>query len=180
MNRIAIPNSRGKLLIYSPLAQEIGFNEHLVLLQLEYLQSISTTEKHFGRDWTYQSIRDLQQNFPFWGKSTIHRVIQYLKKMKLIRLGSFNAKKYDRTIWYSIEWEEIAKLKSIGIMEDLSQNGTRSSQIGTRKSQNGTRKSQIGTTIPYISTSTSPSISAEEEVFDFDKWELEQLAKEAK
>ena len=42
------------------LAAEIGLNESILLLQLEYLISISSNERD-GRLWTYQSLTNMQE-----------------------------------------------------------------------------------------------------------------------
>ena len=147
--RLFVLNDEHKLRVYAPLAKEIGFNEHLVFMQLEFLASISTTEPKMGRLWTYQSIRDLQEkHFPFWSVATIYRAIQSLVKKGLIVTGNFNSKKYDRTVWYSIEWGTVAStLKSVRAQE-IDTNETRSLQNETGFSQNET-------TIPATSSATS-------------------------
>ena len=96
------------------LAVEIGLNESIIFLQLEYLISISKTEEIDGENWTYQSFADLQKNFfPYWCEKTIFTAIKNLEKMNLIKIGNFNKRNGDRTNWYAINYEEAKKLKSI-------------------------------------------------------------------
>ena len=73
---LRIPNGKPAPRLCPELAKEIGLNESILLLQLDYLISISTTPMKKERYWTFQSIRKLaEEYFPFWGKSTINRAI---------------------------------------------------------------------------------------------------------
>jgi len=94
------------------LAVEIGFNESLLLLQLDFLIAISNHEQE-GQRWTYQSVTDIQKMFPFWSRATINRVIKSLENRGLINVSNFNRKKYDKTRWFAINIEEAEKLTSI-------------------------------------------------------------------
>lgn len=138
--RLFIINDPTMLRVIPSLAEEIGLNESIVLLQIEYWISISNNEME-GRKWTYQSVRDMHEKaFPFWGKSTIHRTIRNLVDMGYLVEDNFNKKKYDKTGWYALG-DKISNLKSVSLIKievDLSQNRTTPSQNGTRSNQNGT------------------------------------------
>ena len=111
--RIFVLNEPYALRISPALAQEIGFNESIVLLQLEFLITISKTKEIDGNIWTYQSLADLKENyFPFWSLSTINRIVRKLERGGYINIGNYNKLGYDRTQWYSLNEEGIAKLNS--------------------------------------------------------------------
>lgn len=98
-----------------------GLNESIVLLQIDYLISISTSPKQRGDQWTYQSLRKLQGDyFPFWSVDTIGRALKNLEALGLIETDSFNKKSYDRTRWYRIRWARVRKLKSVNVMQEYS------------------------------------------------------------
>ena len=128
------------------LAMEIGFNESLLFLQLEFLTAVSDHERD-GQRWTYQSVTDIQKMFPFWSRATINRAINSLEKKSLIQVGNFNRKKYDRTRWFAINTGEARKLKSIRLRE-----GNSSAQYDSEGTQFGTDCAQKVTTIPKITT----------------------------
>ncbi|MDP9473681.1 MAG: hypothetical protein M3Q71_23975 [Chloroflexota bacterium] len=66
---------------------EIVFNESLVLLQLEFLISISNHVID-GQVWTYQSYQDLKDRcFPWWSIATISRTMKSLEEKELIVSG---------------------------------------------------------------------------------------------
>ncbi len=100
------------------LAKEIGLNESIVLLQLEYLISISGNERD-GRMWTYQSLTDLHETyFPWWSLMTIQRTLKSLEKNGLIIVGNYNKLGYDRTQWFALNEEGINKLHSVAIYQN--------------------------------------------------------------
>lgn len=120
---LLILNDPHSLRICGELAEEIGFQSSVVLLQLEYLIRISTTKEYEGNIWTYQSLADLKCGyFPWWKESTILRILDALFDKKLILYGNFNKNKQDRTRWYALNWPEIAKLTSVKVDESILQN----------------------------------------------------------
>ena len=145
--RLYIINDTTVLRIVPTLAEEIGLNESVMLLQIDFLKSISNTQNKKGRPWTFQSIRQMQDEyFPFWSKDTINRTIASLQKMRLIRCGNFNKAAYDRTRWISINYAKASKLQSVQV------NGL--SHFATVLSQDATRSTQNATTIPETPTET--------------------------
>jgi hypothetical protein len=106
----------GKLLIEEPplqvlpsLAVKIGLNEAIVLQQLHFwLKKYEVDKEHIkdGRTWIYNSTSQWQENFPWWSKETIKRILVNLRKMKLVdATDKFNSMKIDKTLWYTINYE---------------------------------------------------------------------------
>ena len=120
--RIFTLNDPYPLRISGELAAEIGFNESIVLLQLEYLISISTNERD-GRLWTYHSLEDLREKFfPWWSRATISRTIKSLRDADLIIVDNFNRAGFDRTQWFALNYDGIGGLESIRVDASISQN----------------------------------------------------------
>ncbi len=178
---ILTPSNDTILRINPTLAKEIGVNESIVLLQLEYLISISTTEPKDGNKWTYQSLSDLRENyFPFWSCSTINRAIKGLIEKNLIFVANFNKYKYDRTRWFAINYDEVNKIRGVEVrgfknlqQNSNSQNDLRSNQDGVCETQNRTADSQKdllsnqdGTTIPETPTETPAHVKLNKAGFD--------------
>ena len=127
------------------LAAEIGLNESIVLLQLEYLISISNNERD-GRMWTYQSLPNLQETyFPWWSVMTIQRAIKSLEEKNLIIVGNFNKLGYDRTQWFALNEDGINSLHSIAIYQN-DKSIYQNDRIDHNKMINGSY--QIDKTIP--------------------------------
>ncbi len=113
--RLFIPNNPTSLRICPELAEEIGLNESIVLLQIEFLISISN-HVHDDRRWTYQSVRELKEKyFPFWNESTIKRTIQSLITKGLLIRGNYNKASYDKTNWYAMVYDNVKNLASLSI-----------------------------------------------------------------
>ena len=130
------------------LAKEIGLNESLILLQIEFWISISNNERD-GKRWTYQSVRDMQEkSFSFWSISTINRAVNKLIDEGYIIEGNFNKMKYDKTRWFALSFKKLNELESISINGD----DTGVFHNDTRSNHNDTRSIQNDTTIPEITT----------------------------
>ncbi|PGC40830.1 replication protein [Bacillus pseudomycoides] len=99
------------LLVLPGLAKKIGLNEAIFLQQIHYWLRRS---KHYydGRPWIYNSIPKWQEQFPFWGESTIKRTIKNLENINVLVIGNYNKKKFDKTKWYSIEYTFLRQLES--------------------------------------------------------------------
>lgn len=82
-NRTFIINDPSAPRLVPALAKEIGLNESILFLQIEYWIAISNNLRD-GRKWTYQSTSDLRKTFPFWSDATIKRIVKSLKERNLI------------------------------------------------------------------------------------------------
>ena len=164
-HRLLTFNDPHPMRIDRDLAAEIGLNESILLLQIEYLISISSNERD-GRLWTYQSLTSLQETyFPWWSVMTISRIVKSLEEKQLIIIGNFNKLGYDRTQWFALNEEGINLLHSIAIYQNdkcISQNGTSIYQfdgIDPNKMLNGTQ--QNVTTIPESTQRVPESLMSE-------------------
>nr|WP_259339227.1 hypothetical protein [Staphylococcus chromogenes] len=88
------------------LAEEIGLNEAIILQQIHYWLN---TSKHYhdGKKWIYNSYPEWQKQFPFWSLITIKRTIYSLEKQKLLIVGNYNKAKFDKTKWYTIDYQTL-------------------------------------------------------------------------
>ena len=119
------------------LAAVIGLNEAIVLNQIhDWIEKNKGDEMHYrdGRTWTFNTYKEWQEQFPFWGTATIVRTFEKLEKNGFIISGNFNKMKYDRTKWYSVNYDKVNEVL-YQIDKDLYSNGYEAfSQID--KSQN--------------------------------------------
>lgn len=113
--RLFVLNDPHCMRVSKDLAREIGLDESMVLLQLEFLISISNVEIE-GRRWKKATIDDLRdQHFDFWSRAKVARIVEGLIARKLIVVGNFNRVGYDRSRWFSLNFAEISKLESVAI-----------------------------------------------------------------
>jgi hypothetical protein len=145
--------------VIASLALELGLNESIMLLQIEYLISISGHERD-GKRWTFQTLEDLKEKyFRWWSIATISRTLKNLEDAQLVHISNFNKRKSDRTHWFALNLEGIDKLKSVNIFQiekSISQNAT--SILQDEKSI-----LQFETTLPE--TSTEITTEKEEDTF---------------
>lgn len=104
------------LVINKMSARVLGLNESIVLQQVHYWLEINRKAKinfHDNRTWTYNSIAKWQkENFDFWSVDTVKRTFAKLVKRKILLTGNYNEYKYDKTIWYTIDYEKLDNLLS--------------------------------------------------------------------
>ena len=157
--RLLVLNDPYSMRISSELAQEIGLNESIMLLQLEYLISISAHERD-GKLWTRQSLTEMKSKyFGWWSIATISRVIKDLEKMELIHVGTYNRHGYDKTQWFALNEVGINKLHSVAIFQNeksISQDDDihfSNCKMDDRKMKNAS--DQIETTIPETTEETT-------------------------
>jgi len=109
------------LVILPSLAVKVGLNQAIVLQQIHYWlkhyqEKAKTDAKerrrhyHDGRWWVFNTYKGWKDNFPFWSTHTIRRAIDSLREQGLILIGRYNAKAYDKTNWYTIDYDRLSKM----------------------------------------------------------------------
>ena len=137
MNKLLL--NEPPLMILPTLARVIGLNEAIFLQQLHYWLLKSSTYFE-NKKWVYKSIKEWENEFPFWSNSTIKRAINSLKKREVLLI-----KKIYPHVFYSINEENISKVKvkMNGHNELLSvQNDPSNGQVDPAKGHIEPRKSQ--------------------------------------
>lgn len=88
------------------LAEKIGLNEAIILQQIHYWLK-NTKHLYDGKRWIYNSFNEWQKQFPFWSVITIKRAVYSLEKQNLLHVGNYNKAKFDKTKWYSINYQTL-------------------------------------------------------------------------
>ena len=112
------------LVVLPELACCIGLNEAIILQQVHYWLEVNKAAKRNFRDghyWVYNSYREWQVQFPWWGERTVKRIFTALETMGLLVTGNYNALKLDRTKWYSINYEALELLVPLGQVGTMDQ-----------------------------------------------------------
>ena len=104
MSRLLI--NEPPLQVLPSLAKEIGLNEAIMLQQMHYWLLKSANELT-GVKWFYKTLEERQTEYPFWSAMTIRRTLGSLEKQKIIKIGNFNKKKFDKTKWYTIDYQRV-------------------------------------------------------------------------
>ncbi len=104
MNKLLIDDY--PIQVLPKLAELIGLNEAIVLQQIHYWLN-NSKHKYDGKTWIFNSYPEWQKQFPFWSLITIKRTIYSLEKQNLLLIGNYNKAKFDKTKWYSINYQTI-------------------------------------------------------------------------
>lgn len=126
------------------LAELIGLNEAIVLQQIHYWLN-NSKHKYDGKTWIFNSYPEWQKQFPFWSLITIKRTIYSLEKQNLLLISNYNKAKFDKTKWYSINYQTIE-----GMIRPSYQNDTTS----VSKRDDGVYQNDTTNTIDYTETTS--------------------------
>ncbi|WP_408954753.1 hypothetical protein [Natroniella sp. ANB-PHB2] len=178
--------NEGSLIMFDKqLAEEVGMNEAIFLQQLYYWLRINyKADKNYieGKYWVYNTYGEwLENNFPFWSKSTLRRTIKNLEKEELVITDNFNKAGFDKTKWYTINFEVLSKIENkIKEEEQSAQNEQTTVQNEQRKcskrtdgavqnEQTNTRDYTEITTdnkSKYVSSNDNLTVEEEQEVLE--------------
>lgn len=102
------------LVVQPTLAKAIGLNEAIVLQQINYWMNTKGSGKVIkGERWIYNTVKEWQEQFPFWSEATITRTLENLEGAQLIKTGNYNKSSMDRTKWYSINFAVVELLDAL-------------------------------------------------------------------
>lgn len=96
------------LQVLPSLAVAIGLHEAIVLQQVQYWLSTST-HVYAGRTWVYNTVESWQTQFPYMSDRTLRRTLDTLRDRGLLLTANFNTHKFDRTLWYSIDYDALER-----------------------------------------------------------------------
>lgn len=102
------------LVVQPSLAVLFGLNEAIILQQVHYWITRSSKTDEEGRTWAYNSIVAWTKQFPFWSASTIKRGIAALEKRGVLLSKCGNRASFDKTKWYTIDYECLALIEQEG------------------------------------------------------------------
>ncbi|HDJ6660876.1 TPA: DnaD domain protein [Staphylococcus aureus] len=140
MNKLLIDDY--PIQVLPKLAKLIGLNEAIVLQQIHYWLN-NSKHKYDGKTWIFNSYPEWQKQFPFWSLITIKRTIYSLEKQNLLLIGNYNKAKFDKTKWYTINYQTIE-----GMIRPSYQNDTTS----VSKRDDGVYQNDTTNTIDYTET----------------------------
>lgn len=95
-------------------ANVLGLNEAIVVQQIHYWLNINEKAKiniHDGHVWTYNTYDVWQkENFTFWSVRTLKSIFKKLEDKGILIKGNYNKKKYDRTLWITLDYNKLEEL----------------------------------------------------------------------
>lgn len=106
-------------LLDSPLACVFGVTEALVLGQIQYWIDVKKADKQRYKEsfrddrcWIFNTYDQWHEQLPFYSTMTIRRAISKLEKIGVLISANYNKEKYDKTKWYSIDYDVVERIMS--------------------------------------------------------------------
>lgn len=161
------------LVVLPSLAEALGSLDEAVILQQLHYWLQRSSNKRDGRTWVYNSMSAWLNQFP-WVKSrtTLTRHFDKLKKLGLILTANYNRAGFDKTIWYSIDYDKLKEftaefeakkskedVSGQSIVHNLDNDCTESVQSNVQNLDNGAYQNCTTNTIDY--TETTPENTTE-------------------
>ena len=143
------------------LAKEYGLLEAIIINNLFFWiekNKANNVNYYDGTYWTYNSIKALNELFPYASERKISYALKHLEEEEIIKTGNYNKLACDRTLWYAFTE------KGISILQNCCFHFT--------KSTNGFYKSDepipdINTDINTDNNNSSSSIEKCDTIYDF-------------
>lgn len=120
------------------LATEIGVKNAIMFQNIGYwveLNKANDRNKYGDDYWTYNSVAAFKDIFPYWTDAQIRRILDSLLEKKLIKKGSFNNDRKDRTSWYTLTKKGLAMYEKKAFVE-TDKSICENEQVHLRKSTN--------------------------------------------
>lgn len=141
-----------KRIVDDRIACEFGVAEAFILEQLQYWIKVkSENPEKFkncykdGRWWVYNTYSEWQEQLCFYSEVTIRRAFKNLEKSGIILTANYNKKGYDKTKWYTVDFDVLDKILSQWQASDQNDQSIRSNRA----------EHEIETTKPIPITTTT-------------------------
>jgi hypothetical protein len=100
------------------LAKEIGLNESILLLQLEYWLTRQGELRDDGYVWVRKPIHEIRETFGFWSVGTVNAIIEALCRKGYVVAAGLDGSPGRSGRWLRLNTESLATLKSIRVFSD--------------------------------------------------------------
>ena len=131
MNNLLI--SEQPLVVIPTLAQKLNSVDKAIMLQQIHYWLLKSGNKKDGKKWVYNTVHDWAKQFPWLTEKTVQRYLKNLEDMGLLVTANYNKAKFDRTKWYSIDYDALEKL---GQEDDSSEDSDNSDDNANQSQQN--------------------------------------------
>lgn len=113
--RLFLPNNPLAPQLCPDLAEEIGLNESVLLLQWEFWMRTDGIERD-GYLWLQRSVREIKQTFVFWGIGTIHRTIKSLESKGYLVSAESDDQTGQSAPLFRFDFDRLTQLKTIKVV----------------------------------------------------------------
>lgn len=152
-----------------------NINEAIILQQVQYWVNRSENE-YAGRKWVYNTIEQWKDQFPWLSERAIRTRFNSLIEKGVIITSNFNRAKFDRTKWYTIDYDKLNSLiENQNNVENLDMKHSEESSESKRKKVTDAtgRKLQIQAEESYALDSEETSGPIPENTIDYSETNTE-------
>ncbi len=156
-----IKNDEPVMIVSPKLAVLLGdADKAIILQQIDYWLEHSNNIRD-GYKWVYNSVADWQKQFLWISPSTLTRKLKSLEDQGLLITGNYNKRKFDKTKWYRIDYDEFNKIEKA-----FSQNDQTIMSFWV----NGVSQNDITNTREYTDNNTDTHNSNKFDYNEFIEW----------
>lgn len=124
------------------IADEVGVNGALIIQNFAFwLMKNKANNRHFydGDYWTYNTMEAFTTQFTYWNARQVRTILENLRKNGYIKVGNYNKKGYDRTLWYTFTDKGYALVEKYLFIDLKASNSVicQKSQMEMTKKSNG-------------------------------------------
>lgn len=134
MNNLLI--SEQPLVVIPTLAKKLNSVDKAIMLQQIHYWLLKSGNKKDGKKWVYNTVHDWAKQFPWLTEKTVQRYLKNLEDMGLLVTANYNKAKFDRTKWYSIDYDALEKLGQEDDSQEESGNSEKSDDNDNQSHQN--------------------------------------------
>lgn len=113
-NRLLI--NEPPLQVLPSLAVALKSVDKAIMLQQLHYWTLTKGHKRDGKLWIYNTAKNWQKQFPWLGESTVRKYLKQLEDQELIITGNYNKFKFDRTKWYTLNYQRLEEIQTTAPM----------------------------------------------------------------
>lgn len=142
------------MIVIPKLAAILGGSDRAIILQQLHYWLNKSGKTIDGRRWIYNTMDEWHDQF-YWIKSirTINNHFKKLEEMGLVITGNYNKKGFDRTKWYTIDYDQLHKMEN-AFCKNCKMEHAKVAVCNEQKLQNPFSKNCVNNTRDYTETTS--------------------------
>lgn len=144
------------LIVDRALAEMLGLEKAVILQQIHYwLQKKNKSNYHDGHYWVYNTVKNWRdEQFRFIkSEKTLSKYLKELEADGILLTGNYNKMKFDRTKWYTIDYE-VLKARHYAFGKKGEMEVPQNTERNNHELPNGTTTNYRYNTKDYTKTTT--------------------------
>lgn len=128
------------------LAKILGSSDRAIVLQQIHYWMERSGKSFDGKTWVFNTIGDWENQFIWMSESTVKRTLKFLTDENFLITGNYNKQKFDKTKWYTIDYERLNSALVQYEQIDKNKTSNRTVQFDPMEDVNLERSEQVNLT----------------------------------